>query len=258
MNILAGPKSPKTKQTPLNQPLKRSTNIQMANRSYLYALNTDPGEYKTQTNSILHGISEYKHYIPLPFQILVSADTRMCDSLIFNHRHPLAICGRYQHGKERLFDFLEALSTRRLYPETELRQRINSSLAFFNENNSTLSYTLLECGELFEMSDEEPEKQNNELLEEILNIEDMIADFYTELDVFNLRLQNLQRQLNEQLKPQYLLQKLFQKKAEPDTTAIEKEIAKIEQEKWFILGIDSWSRHLYHSPGGNNLPAAGR
>lgn len=229
----------------------------MANRSYLYALDTDPAEYKIQKPGILHGISEYNHYIPLPFQILVSAGARVCDSLIYDYGHPIAISGHYRQGKERLFDFLEALSTRRLYPEAELRQRISNSLVFFNENSSALNYTLLECGELFEMSDEEPEKQNNELLEEILNIDDLIADFYTELDVFNLRLQNLQRQLNEQQRPQNLLQKLLQPKVAADTTAIEKEIAKIEQEKWFILGIDSWSRHLYHSPGGNNLPAAG-
>ncbi|MGQ3013782.1 MAG: DUF7822 domain-containing protein [Flavobacteriales bacterium] len=229
----------------------------MANRSYLYALDFDPAENPHKAGGRSRGIAEYNYYLPLPFQILVSADPKICRSVIWDYDDAIAIRGRYKEGRDRLFRFLEELSARNIYPETELRLHISRTRAFLNNEENHLDYMILECAELFEMGDNGPEKQNAELHEEIQNIDDLIADFYTEVDIFNLRLQALQKQLEEQRRPAGLLQKLFGPKELADTTALEQEIAKIEQEKWFILGIGDWSNILYYEPrlrGGKDRP----
>lgn len=155
----------------------------------------------------------------------------------------VAIRGCYDKGRDRLLRFLEELSSRDLYPGTELSLRIRRTRAFLNNDGNRPGYVVLECAELFGTGDEEPEKQYAELYEEICNIDDLIADFYTEVEVFNLRLQALRKQLEEQRRPAGLLQKLFGRETVSGTKALEQEIARIEQEKWFILGIDGWNDH---------------
>ena len=76
----------------------------MANRSYLFASPFVPGaDPEKDDPRQVKGISERSYAIPLVYRLLVSADVRLCRSMIWNLPEPTALAGRagaVEHGRE--------------------------------------------------------------------------------------------------------------------------------------------------------------
>ncbi len=182
----------------------------MANRSYLYALNFDRTKGEKGEEGKIFGLSEYAYSIPLSYRILVSQDSKVSHSVVWEYEHPIAIQGNFEKGKQRLFDFLAQLQNEQLFDSAELEKNIAETQNFLNGRQG--EYVILECGELYEMGEGELEDQNQQLFTEgVLNIESQMAGFLDHL-----------RKVKEQGD------------------------RKAEQEMWFMLGIDYWSEILYY------------
>jgi hypothetical protein len=110
------------------------------------------------------GISEWPYDIPLVFKILVSGNSRACQSALWSPE-PVAIAGDYDQGVARLFEFLDRIDEPDLAP---LREEAH---AFLTAEENKSRYFLLECGEIFEMGDAPIDMQNNRLLAEIQKLE---------------------------------------------------------------------------------------
>lgn len=222
----------------------------MANRSYIYTIDFDKSKRKQKDTDKILGLSEYKYSIPLSFKLLISQDTRICDSMIWDYEKPLAIIGDYKKGRERLLAFLEELKTKELFDETELEDRIKMTKQSLFDSKRDMDFVLLECGELYEMTDIDLGLQNQELFDEIKNINSAIEDFYADIERLNQKEKELADSMKIFTKPIGFFTKLFRgKKREQEQSKAKRNMSNIEREKWNTLGIDFWVETLYfHFP----------
>ncbi len=137
----------------------------MANRSYLYALNGVPALNVPIDALEVTGISEFNYSIPLVYRLLVSSDPMACQSLIWGEAGQIGIIGSYGGGVERLRTFLQRLEHPVAAP------LVSATLDFLALEGNRRSHFLLEAGEIFEMSDEPLQLQNEELLAEIAQLD---------------------------------------------------------------------------------------
>ena len=137
----------------------------MANRSYLYSCNVIPGPDAVEQGRKLVGISEYRFDIPIVFKLLLSGSPRTCPSSIWDCDDDIALLGDYGAGLSRLEAFLAQIKTPAAQP------LIEEALAFLRNPENQSTYFVLECGEIFEMSDPEPGAQNLQLLHSIQNLQ---------------------------------------------------------------------------------------
>ncbi len=212
----------------------------MANRSYLYAINFDnTTEDLQQKDRKIVGLSEYNYDIPLSYRILVSQDTALAYSIIWEYEKPIAIQGDFAKGKEKLFHFLDSLLTKSISEKDLLENEIKETKNFLNAHKS--KYILLECGEIFEMDDVEVSIQNNELYKELhCEIEEdikILEALQSNLDEINL---NINKMSNS------LLSKLFRKNNQLQIKNLKEEREKIKTEIWRMLGIDNWTTILFY------------
>ena len=139
----------------------------MANRSYLYSTGQDK----------VLGISERDYDIPLTYKILVSQDAKIARSIIWDDSGPIAVQGDFVKGRQRLYDFLDALIKEDIFNESELAGHIANAKTFLDSPDNAGAFFHLENGEIYEMADEdeELEAQNRAFFEnEILKIDDTI------------------------------------------------------------------------------------
>lgn len=136
----------------------------MSNRSYLYS--TDDKPEKDAEPSLI-SIAEWNYDIPLISQILVSGDTQICHSAIWEDEAQIALFGDYQTGLERLKDFFCKL----VEIKPKALEYTSKIVAFLERDENRKRYFFLECGEIYDMQDEDPDIQNRELLESIQSIE---------------------------------------------------------------------------------------
>jgi len=191
----------------------------MANRSYLYAANRGPGSDSGFDKVI--GISESSYEIPLVYKILLSGRPRACRSLIWDHPEPISIAGDYKDGLERLSGFLADIRS----PDIDVLR--TQSMDFLSSTMTRRDLFVLECGEIFEMDDDQSiEAQNLALVEEIMQVELQMAEALKELN-------GTARSTFARIKAF-----LVGKPEEGSAQAIER------------LGLDRWSRDLYFSPSG--------
>ncbi len=148
----------------------------MANRSYLYSTNIVPGPDAEAQGRKLIGISEYNYDIPIVFKLLLSGNPRTCPSSIWDCNDDIALLGDYDAGLANLEAFLAQIQIPAAQP------LIADALEFLRKPENRNPYFVLECGEIFEMSDPDPGVQNLELFQSIQNLQPEIAAALQSLD----------------------------------------------------------------------------
>jgi len=202
----------------------------MANRSYLYSIDFDRTLEERSEDKKVRGLSEWPYEIPLAYKILVSRDAKLSPSIIFDYEKPIAIIGDFYKGREKLFHFLEELSKTNLIEKDELGALIRDAKKYLYDAKNEAEYTILECGEIYEMGHEDIEVANTNLYEnEILRIDETIRDYM-------VKIQNTQNIAEAEKHEIDSLVNRFEMTAEQA----------INQIKLNLLGISYWSDVLYY------------
>ena len=187
----------------------------MANRSYLFVssqLPTDRWDAGQRTQ--LRGISEHAYAVPLLYRLLVSEDSRLVDSAIWQDPAPLAIAGRAQAGMERALQFLEQIQNPHIEP---LRREAEM---FLRSHIQPGDWLILEAAEVLAMDDDsQPEQQVRTLLARMPQL-----DAECTQTIADLRPQ-----------PPNIWQRIFK----PSEESL--------QEPLLQLGLGDWAEHLYFS-----------
>lgn len=213
----------------------------MANRSYLYSIDFDSTKKDNKEGKAI-GLSEYAYAIPLSYMILVSQDTKLSNSIIWEYENPIALVGDFEKGEKRLFALLDILLKKGIFNRDLLEKARAETKEFLDTHKS--KYILLECGEIFEMDDEDIVTQNEDLYENLeMNIKeevDLLVDLQEDINVIDAKIAKLS-------KPKNFLVKLFSKNSLDKIKLLEEEKKEIENEMWQILGIDNWTDVLYYN-----------
>ncbi|MEY9931167.1 hypothetical protein ABH926_005814 [Catenulispora sp. GP43] len=129
----------------------------MANRSHLYAVNTLPTD-EGRPDAVV-GISEHNWSIPLAHLLLVSFDTRVVPSMIWERR--TGVAGDYERGAALLMDLLRVVGE-----EVQEAQDFESVVATTKAqlDKQRAKYFLLEAGEILGLEDEPVEAAMDRLV----------------------------------------------------------------------------------------------
>lgn len=130
----------------------------MANRSYLYACSRIPGPLDEEEELDYASIAEFPYDIPVVYRLLMSANPRVCYSMIWDSDEPLALAADYDAGVERFAAFCARIDL------PEAQPLIQDALDFLNHPENKLDYFVLEAGELYAMGDRPEDEQNLALL----------------------------------------------------------------------------------------------
>ncbi len=212
----------------------------MANRSYLYTISFDRTIRKRENLDKVVGLSEFEYAIPLAYKLMVSQNSKLSNSFVWEYEKPIAILGDFKKGREKLFSFLEDLKAKNLFDENELESKIENAKEFLNAPEKNLQFSMLECGEIYEMEYDPLEEKNKELFDVIMETENMIADFYTAVHSIENQLIQLKAKLSDVKSKEFSAVLIDSNKDE---------IEGLEKEKWDLLGIDHWSDVLYYDFG---------
>lgn len=132
----------------------------MANRSYLYAMDSlpEPG----QPTPSAPGISEWNWDIPLVHKVLLSGQPQLHTSMIWDGAGVYAVAGDYAEGIANLEAFLS------LVPHDEVTEPAAQALEWLRDPANAKQHFWLEAGEIFVMDeDRELKDQAEALLTEI-------------------------------------------------------------------------------------------
>jgi hypothetical protein len=135
----------------------------MANRAYLYASQHEPTR-KTKARYL--GLSESAQGIPLSYMVMVSTNTNICTSAIWDTDDLIALSGDFKSGRERLSVFLDKINY------SPLKPKIEETKNFLNKSFKDIERSVLEPLEIFEFYDEHPVELTQMLAGTISNIED--------------------------------------------------------------------------------------
>ncbi|MBI0426321.1 hypothetical protein [Psychrobacter sp. NG27] len=200
----------------------------MANRSYLYSTNIIPEPNQNESSRVLTGISEYNYDIPIVFKVLLSGNPQACISVIWDSAEKIALIGDYQTGVQNLEEFLAKI----VLPEAQVP--IAEALEFLKDPKNQSQYFILECGEIFEMSETPVEVQNLSLLNQIKNLQPEIAAAYQ-------LLLPPTPVVSKQPKPIGFLAKLFGRRpTSPKALPVHH-----SEQAIYDLGLGLWSNILY-------------
>ena len=142
----------------------------MANRSYLYSFSKDnKGEIAK-----IFDISEQNYEIPIIYKILVSENTQIVPSKLFNEA--TALVGDAKNGRKRLDAFFEKLIKKNIFEKEELKELQQSFIKHLDKY--TLDYFLFEPIEVISMSDVDLDKEVTNLKTEIDAYSKMISNFF--------------------------------------------------------------------------------
>ena len=131
----------------------------MANRSHLYAANTLPtGEGRP---AAVAGISEHNWSIPLAHLLLVSFDTRVVPSMIWDQR--IGVAGDYDRGAELLMNLLRVVGEE-VDDARDFEAVVATTKAQLDKRRA--KYFLLEAGEILDMDDEPLETAMDRLVQQ--------------------------------------------------------------------------------------------
>ena len=194
----------------------------MANRSYLYATDTVPGQEPAGATAERVGLSEWPYVIPLTHAILVSVDTAQCPSTIWEGERAVAFVGDYEGGLARLKVFLGQVAAPAAQP------LIREAVAFLELAANRRKYILLEVQEIFEM-DDDPEAQGTIFAAGLASLDDDIA----------LELAGLPP-VPASVVPGFLARLFGQ--AGPAPSPVDAGVVETGEE-W---GLGEWSNHLYY------------
>jgi hypothetical protein len=134
----------------------------MANRSYLYTVDVAPTKKKTPKP--IRSLSEWGWDIPLSHKILASEGPKRCQSAIWGD-HEIGVVADFAAGRDRLLALLDVLAKAK-------PKNAKAFAAAAAETKKTLAskkhagkFTLLECGEIFDMLDDDLTKSADRLVE---------------------------------------------------------------------------------------------
>jgi len=148
----------------------------MANRSYLFASPFVPGaDPEKDDPQQVKGISERSYAIPLVYRLLVSADVRLCRSMIWSRPEPTALAGRAGAGIDRLQQLLARIDHPAVAPLCK------QALDFLSNHADRSGYFVLECAEILDMGDAPLGEQAADLLKDVQNIDAEIEAAVAEL-----------------------------------------------------------------------------
>lgn len=136
----------------------------MANRSYLYSSNDLPGSLEWSEKKKLQGIAEFRYDIPLLFKILLTGDPVACRSSIWETPEKIAIAGDYSQGLENLTRYLNRVTDPAALP------LVGESVEFLGAQKQARTHFILECGEIFDLTEGSLAEKNTKLLAEIREI----------------------------------------------------------------------------------------
>jgi hypothetical protein len=199
-------------------------------------------------DSSICGISEYAYDIPLSYRILVSQDTKVVRSRIWDYEGTLAIQGDYIKGQQKLYEFLDTLKRKNrisksnknarntLWDEAELVSYIEKTKAFLDAQDNAKQLFHLENGEIYAMEDDDIVEQNTAFYhQKILKIDDAIEAFFEEMEAIKKSI----------IPPPSFFKGLFTKKQVDSDPQVQKRIDNL----WASLGIQDWSSILYYDLG---------
>lgn len=184
----------------------------MANRSYLYSTNFIPDSPEWREKKTLHGLSEFRYDIPLVFKILLTGNPIVCRSSIWETPEKIAIAGDYAHGLENLTTYFNRIT------DSAAQPLIDEALQFLRAPKQARKHFILECGEIFDLTEGSLAEKNIALLAEIQAIGADIDHLPVPLPV-NAK--------------QGILSKLFRLRA-PDALS-----------PYYEIGLGGWSEILY-------------
>jgi hypothetical protein len=122
----------------------------MANRSNLYAANTLPSAGSHDLPAALTGVSTHNWSIPLAHLLLVSFDTRVVPSMIWDER--IGVAGDYDRGAALLMELLRVVGEDPY--EAQDFEKVAAATKVHLERQRA-KYFLLEAGEILFM-DQDP------------------------------------------------------------------------------------------------------
>jgi hypothetical protein len=195
----------------------------MANRSYLYSTNVIPGPSAKANGRKLIGISEWNYDIPIVFKLLLSGNPKTCLSSIWDNSEEIALIGDYASGVKNLKGFLSKVAL------PSAQGLVAEAINFLNKPENQNQYFVLECGEIFDMSEEPLLEQNQKLLEQIRNLQ-------TEVEQ---ALQSLVTPPVVPPRPVSFFSKLLGRVSEPKTPKHD------PMKPIYALGLGNWSNILY-------------
>jgi len=123
----------------------------MANRSYLYSVDTVP-ELDNPPRPI-RAISEHNWDIPLVHKLLAGRDPRVCWSMIWDHE--IGIVADFAGGLDLATRFLRLLADTDAAEHQDLREHVVSTLDFLARPERAGRYFALETGEILALGDED-------------------------------------------------------------------------------------------------------
>jgi hypothetical protein len=138
----------------------------MANRSYLYTLDKIPTKGKANPKPI-RSLGEWGWDIPLSHKILASEKPRRCQSAIWKD-HEIGIVADFHAGRDRLLALLEVLGKAKPKNPANFTLALKDTAKVLKSKKYVGKYTLLECGEIFDMMDGDLVKHANALAEKEL------------------------------------------------------------------------------------------
>ncbi|KAF0808544.1 hypothetical protein A6D6_00253 [Alcanivorax xiamenensis] len=138
----------------------------MANRSYLYATDRIPARAPDHPKPVVRGLSEWGYAIPLSYRLLVSVDTVMCPSMIWELDDDLALAGDYDKGVTRLCEFLARID----WPEAEAL--VEETKAFLLAPENRADHVVLEAAEILDMADQPLAEESRELLAGLADLDE--------------------------------------------------------------------------------------
>ena len=178
-------------------------------KSYLYAINDEPGKQFVTSRSI----SEWSREIPLGYKILVSCDFDTCHSRLFIGENARALYGDYSKGVILLARFLKALVENKTgydngedcLSENELDDLFAGMSGFFGLDRGS-KYFLLEFFDLYadELAFDEWEPVTEEIIEDIKFTHDAVNSYLRD-GVLNIK---ILKQLFEQRDSYWGLERL--------------------------------------------------
>ncbi len=187
----------------------------MANRSYVFLSQTLPSEaWDAAQRAQLHGVCEHAYAVPLLQRLLVSADSRLISSAIWQQAEPLAIAGRAQAGMERALQFLQQIQHPHIEP---FRQEAEH---FLRSHIREDDWLILEAAEVLEM--QEPPSAAAQVRSMLDHMPALNAEC---------------AQAVEKLRPQ--APNFWQKIFKPSQESLEEPLRE--------LGLGNWSENLYFS-----------
>jgi hypothetical protein len=129
----------------------------MANRSYLYSVDTIPTADRQP--SPIRSVSEFNWDIALYHRVLMTGGPRRCQSAIWPD-HEIGIVADYAAGTDRLLRLLELVRG----VSEELDRSIDASREVLASDKHRGRYLLLEAGEIFDLLDEDLVDQADRLV----------------------------------------------------------------------------------------------